>query len=132
MASRDERALPPPAEPKRACGMTQGQNLLGFGQGYGFKQADALKNVGAMMQGQQQNVLDDAQQQFYNAQQRPLDLIGQFLGMINNGQIPSTGVPTGYMQNASANPMLSALQGGFGGGQMGASFGGFNPFQFGI
>ena len=103
-------------------GLSQGQNLLGFGQRFGFNQANALTNAGQMMQGQQQAEIDDAQKQFYMAQQRPLDLIGQYLGMINQGKIPGTGVPTGYMQYASKNPMLSAIQGGFGGAQMGQGF----------
>ena len=35
--------------------------------------------------------------------------------MIDGRAIPSTGVPTNYMQYASQNPFLSALKGGFGG-----------------
>jgi len=104
-----------------ANALSSGQNLMGFGQQYGFRNADALTKAGQMMQGQQQAEMDDAQKQFYTAQQRPLDLIGQFLGMINNGQIPSTGVPTNYMEYASKNPLLSALQGGFGGSMQGST-----------
>ena len=74
------------------------------------------------MQGQEQKVLDDAQKQFYMAQDRPLNLVGTFLNMINQGRIPQGGVPTNYMNFASQNPMMSALQGGFGGGQMGKDF----------
>ncbi len=114
-------------------GLTTGQNLLGFGQGFGLRQADALSKAGGMMQGQEQKELDDAQKQFYMAQDRPLNLIGTYLGMINQGKLPGTGVPTNYMNYASQNPMLSAVQGGFGGAQMGQGFSNyFNPFQFGI
>jgi hypothetical protein len=114
-------------------GLSQGQNLLGFGQQYGFNQADALTKAGQMMQGQEQKVMDDAQNQFYLGQDRPMDLISSFINMINGGSIPTSGVPTNYMNYASQNPMLSAIQGGFGGGQMGQGFSNyFNPFQFGI
>tara|TARA_E500000081_G_scaffold118976_1_gene123029 strand:+ start:1099 stop:2130 length:1032 start_codon:yes stop_codon:yes gene_type:complete len=114
-------------------GLSQGQNLLGFGQGFGFKQADALSKAGGMMQGQEQKVLDDAQKQFYMGQDRPLNLIGTYLAMINGGRLPQGGVPRDYMNYASQNPMLSAVQGGFGGAQMGQGFSNyFNPFQYGI
>ena len=62
-----------------------------------------------------------------------MTLLVHFLGMINQGRIPQGGVPTGYMDMASQNPMMSAIQGGFGGGQIGQGFSNyFNPFQFGI
>ena len=111
-------------------GLTTGQNLLGFGQGFGFRQADALTKAGQMMQGQQQAEMDDAQKQFYMAQDRPMDLVSSFISMINGGTIPSTGVPSGYMNMASQNPLLAGLQGGFGGGQMGMGFSNyFQPYQ---
>ena len=39
------------------------------------------------MQGQEQKEMDDAQKQFYMAQDRPLNLVGTYLGMINRGGI---------------------------------------------
>ena len=48
------------------------------------------------MQGQEQKEMDDAQKQFYMAQDRPLNLVGTYLGMINRGGIPQ-GVPRDYM-----------------------------------
>ena len=114
-------------------GLGLGQNLLGFGQRFGFNQADALRRAGQMMQGQEQKEMDDAQKQFYMAQDRPLNLVGTYLGMINRGGIPQGGVPRDYMNFASQSPFLAAMQGGFGGGQMGLGFSNyFNPFQFGI
>ena len=103
-------------------GLAQGQNLLGFGQQYGFNQADALTQAGQMMQGQQQKELTDAQNQFYLGQDRPMDLVSKFLEMINNGSIPSTGVPTDYIKYKSNNPLLSGLQGGLGGYMQGSTF----------
>ena len=66
------------------------------------------------------------------AQDRPLNLVGTYLGMINQGGIPQGGVPRDYMSYASQNPFMSAIQ-GIGGGQIGQGFSNyFNPFQFGI
>ena len=82
-----------------ANAFSQGQNTMGFGQQFGFNQADALQRAGQMMQGQNQAEMDDAQKQFYMGQDRPMSLINQYLAMINGGAIPSTsGVgPTGYL-----------------------------------
>ena len=103
-------------------GLAQGQNLLGFGQQYGLNQADALSAAGQMMQGQQQKVFDDQQKQFYLGQDRPMDLISRYISMINGGSLPSTGVPTNYMNYASQNPFLSAFGGGLHGGAYGQGF----------
>ena len=94
---------------------------MGFGQQFGFNQADALQRAGQMMQGQNQAEMDDAQKQFYMGQDRPMSLINQYLAMINGGAIPSTsGVgPTGYMDAFKQSPFMSGFQGFGSGGQMG-------------
>ena len=104
-----------------ANAFSQGQNTMGFGQQFGFNQADALQRAGQMMQGQNQAEMDDAQKQFYMGQDRPMSLINQYLAMINGGAIPSTsGVgPTGYMDVFKQNPLMAGFQGGLTGGQMG-------------
>ena len=104
-----------------ANAFSQGQNTMGFGQQFGFNQADALQRAGQMMQGQTQAEIDDAQKQFYLGQDRPMNLINQYLAMINGGAIPSTsGVgPTGYMDAFKQNPFMAGFQGFGSGSQMG-------------
>ena len=98
-----------------------GQNLMGFGQQYGFRNADALSKFGGAMQGQTQAEIDADMGKFYEQQDRPMNLISQFLSMIDGRAIPSTGVPTNYMNYASQNPFLNALKGGFGGYMQGST-----------
>ena len=104
-----------------ANALSAGQNLMGFGQQYGFRNADALSKFGGAMQGQTQAEIDADMGKFYEQQDRPMNLIGQFLSMIDGRAIPSTGVPTNYMQYASQNPFLNALKGGFGGYMSGST-----------
>ena len=97
---------------------------MNFGQQFGFDQADALSKAGQMMQQDQQGQMTNAANQFYLAQDRPMDLISQFLSMINGGSIPTTsGVgPTGYIKSMN-NPLFAGLKGGMGGAQFGYGFG---------
>ena len=65
------------------------------------------------MQGQQQAEMDDAQKQFYTAQQRPLDLIGQFsTGVVSSErEVVTTGASLAGI-NTISNVNVGGTSGG--------------------
>lgn len=82
-------------------GASQLGSLASLGQNLGISGAGALDTIGLEQQGQNQNNLNAAQQQFQNQQQYPYQQLG-WLSQLLNGQ--STGIPGGSTTNSTTTP----------------------------